>query len=108
MEMAVAVFIVSVMTAVLVPHLLGAGQRAQAVACEQNQRTIRAALSEYYLIHHAYPQGDTQAQLQTLVQEQLLDAVPDEPSGGQYTISDSDPANVTVSCTVHGELGVHP
>ncbi|MCL6548768.1 MAG: type II secretion system GspH family protein [Alicyclobacillus sp.] len=108
MEMVIAVFIVSVMMAVLVPHLLGAGQRAEAVACEQDQRTIRAALNEYYLIHHTYPTGDTQTQIRALVQEQLLDSIPVEPSGGQFVISDADPADVTVSCTIHGTLGEQP
>lgn len=105
MEMVVAVFVVSVMMAVLMPHLLGAGTRAQAAACEMNERTLRAALTEYYMIYHVYPTGDTQAQLQTLKTSQLIESVPKEPSGGNYTISDTDPNNVTVECSVHGILG---
>lgn len=108
MEMAIAVFIVSVMMAVVMPHLLGAAKRAQATACEQNQRTLRAALTEYYMLYHAYPQGDALAQEQILESAQLLQSIPKEPSGGNYLIQDSDPNAVVVSCDVHGELGNDP
>lgn len=106
MEMVVAVFVMSVMMAVLMPHLLGAGTRAQTTACELNQRTIRAALSEYYMIHHAYPTGDTNTQLQALQASQLIESVPKEPAGGNYVIDDTDPNNVVVSCDIHNTLGV--
>lgn len=106
MEMVVAVFVMSLMMAVLMPHLLGAGTRAQTTACEMNQRTIRAALSEYYMIHHAYPTGDTTTQLQTLQASQLIESVPREPAGGNYLINDSDSNNVVVSCDIHNSLGV--
>jgi len=104
-EMLVAVFVASVMIAVIMPHLLSAGKKAEATACEQNQRTIRAALSEYYLINHAYPTGNTTQQLQTLVSAQLLSSIPKEPTGGNYIIDDSDSNNVVVTCDVHGTLG---
>lgn len=105
MEMVVAVFVISVMMAVLMPHLLGASTRAQTTACELDQRTIRAALSEYYMIHHAYPTGDTATQLAQLQSNQLIDAVPKEPAGGNFIVDDTDPNNVVVSCSVHGTLG---
>lgn len=105
MEMVVAVLIVSIMTGILVPSLIGAGKRAQTEACEANQRTIRAALSEYYLEYNAYPTGDSATQLQTLVTAHLLQAVPVEPDGGTYVVNDTDPNNVVVSCSVHGQLG---
>ncbi len=101
MEMVVAVFVVSVMTAVLTPHLLGASERAQAAACEQNQRTIRAALTEYYMLHNAYPQGDTQTQLETLKDDKLIESIPSDPGGGTYQIEDADPTHVQVSCSKH-------
>jgi len=105
MEMVVAVFVVSVMMAVLMPHLLGAGTRAQTTACEMNERTIKAALTEYYMIYHVYPTGDTQEQLQTLRSSQFIESIPKEPAGGNYTISETDLNNVTVECSVHGILG---
>lgn len=104
-EMVVSVSVFAVMMAVVIPHLLGIGVKAQAVACEQNQRMIRAALTEYYLENHVYPNGDTNQQLQTLVSAQLLDSVPQEPSGGSYLIDDANGTTVTVSCSVHGTLG---
>ena len=107
MEMVVAVFVMSVMMAVLMPHLLGAGTRAQATACEMDQRTIRAALSEYYMIHHTYPAGDTEAQLQTLLDNQLIDSIPKEPAGGAFSINDIDVNNVMVTCSIHDALGTN-
>ncbi|QQE76994.1 competence type IV pilus major pilin ComGC [Alicyclobacillus sp. SO9] len=106
LEMVVAVLIVSVMTAVIVPHLTGIGDRADKAACAQNQKAIRGALTEYYLIYHQYPAGDTSEQLQTLVEDKLLESVPKEPSGGSYEIDDTDPTQVVVMCSVHGALGV--
>jgi prepilin-type N-terminal cleavage/methylation domain-containing protein len=105
MEMVVAVLIVSIMLAAIMPHLLGAGQRTEAAACEQNQRTIRAALTEYYMVNHSYPAGNTTQQLQLLKSSQILQSVPTEPSGGNYIINDTDVNNVVVSCSEHGELG---
>lgn len=105
MEMVVAVFIVAVMMAVVTPYLMGAGRRAEATACEQNQRTIRAALSDYDLIYHTYPVGNALQQMQTLQTSNILDQIPVDPGGGNYLISDTDANNVTVSCDVHGQLG---
>lgn len=105
LELVIAVFIIAVMIAVVMPHLLGAGKRAQAVACEQNQRIIRAALTEYDLLHHTYPVGTTAEQLQTLLDAQILQSIPSEPDGGHYIIQDSDENQVGVSCDVHGTLG---
>ena len=101
-EMMVAVFVVSIMMSVIVPHLLGAGKRAQETATTQNERTIRAAIEEYYLVRHAMPTGDTDAQLNILVQEELLDSVPESPPGESYVISDTDVNNVTVSTVESG------
>jgi prepilin-type N-terminal cleavage/methylation domain-containing protein len=105
MELVVAVFVISVLIAVTMPHLLGASQRAETTACEENQRTIRAALTEYYLLYHTYPSGNSMQQLQTLVSQQLLESIPKDPGGGNYVISDADANNVVVSCDVHGILG---
>lgn len=105
MEMVVSVLIVSVMIAVVTPHLVGAGKRAEQTACEQNQRTIRAGLAEYELIHGAYPTGNTVEQLDALVAENILASVPKDPAGGNYVVADVDPSNVVVECDVHGQLG---
>lgn len=104
-EMVVAISVFAVMMAVVIPHLLGIGVKAQAIACEQNQRMIRAALSEYFLEHHSYPTGDSDTQLQALVTDGLLDSMPKDPSGGTYEITDTDPSAVSVSCSIHGSLG---
>lgn len=105
MELVVSVFIIAVMTAVVTPHLLSAGKRAQTAACEENQRTIRAALSEYDLLYHGYPTGNSMQQLQLLQSSNILTTVPVDPSGGNYVINDSDVNNVQVSCDVDGTLG---
>jgi prepilin-type N-terminal cleavage/methylation domain-containing protein len=104
MELVVAIFVIAVMAAVVSPHLLGIGQRAQVNACEQNQRLIRAALTEYYLIYHKYPEGSAEQQLQTLRDAQLLQSIPEEPNGGHYEIQETG-NGVEVQCDVHGELG---
>lgn len=104
-EMVVAVLVVSIMVAVVAPHIVGAGARAQQVASTEDQQMIRSALAEYDLIHGAYPSGTTAEQLQTLVDGQLLDSVPQDPSGGTFIINDTDPNNVIVSSSVYGALG---
>jgi len=108
MEMVVAVLVVAIMTAIVMPHLLGAGKRAQAEACGQNQREIRAALIEYDLEHGNYPVGSSIEQLQSLVSDQVLDSIPIEPDGGNYIITDTNTSNVIVSCSIHGTIGNTP
>lgn len=105
MEMVVAVLIVSVMMTVVTPHLISAGKRAERTACEQNQRTIRAALAEYDLLNNNYPSGNSAQQIGALVQSNILASVPKDPAGGNYEINDTDTNNVTVSCDIHGPLG---
>lgn len=104
LELVVAVFIIALMTAVVTPNLIGIGHRAQQTACEQNQRMIRAALTEYYLIYHQYPTGTVAEQLQTLEQAELLQTIPTEPSGGHYDILLNN-GTPEVTCDVHGTLG---
>ncbi len=96
-EMMVAVFVVSIMVSVIAPHLLGAGKNAEQTANDQNERTIRSALQEYYLIHNEMPLGNTSDQLNTLVTDELLDSVPKSPTGGDYIINDTDANSVTVT-----------
>ncbi|SFU89595.1 type II secretion system protein GspG [Alicyclobacillus macrosporangiidus] len=104
LEMVVAVLVLAVMMSVVAPHVLGVGQRAESVACEQNQRNIRAALDEYQLMYHKYPAGNSDEQLQALVDAQLLDSVPRDPGGGHYILNTTG-NEVVVTCDVHGELG---
>ncbi len=104
LEMVIAVLIVSIMVAVATPQLTGISKRAEQTACAENQDTIRAALAEYHLIHHAYPTGDSAAQLQTLVDDGELQSVPKEPAGGTYVITETNDT-VTVSCSVPWHAG---
>lgn len=96
LELMVAVAIVAIMIAVLTPHLLGVSKQATDTACRSNAKTIEAALAEYVLIHQQLPTGDTDAQIQALVADQLLDK---DVNSSQFTIDDDDPDNITVTCT---------
>ncbi len=106
-EMVVALFVVSVVMAITLPNLQVAGVNAAKTGCEGNQRMIRAALTEYYLNNHQFPQETTvQADLQDLVTAGYLDSIPTCPSGGSYVITVSaNGTTATVSCTDHGSLG---
>lgn len=107
-ELAVAVFVISVLIAIALPNLRAAGEKAQKVACEGNQRLLRAQLENYYLTEKGYPPGATdQDRLTNMVTAGYLQSVPTCPNGGAYTITVSpDHTSVTVSCTVHGTLGL--
>lgn len=100
MEMVVAVFIVGVMIAVITPHLLGAGRQATTVACQQNVNAIQSALTEYALENQTLPTGDATEQMQVLVDAQMLDAMPTQPTNATYTIVDPDPDHISVTCQV--------
>lgn len=106
-EMVVALFIVAVVMAIALPNLQAAGTRAAVTGCEGNQRAIRAALTEYYLNEHQYPQETTTAAiLLDLKNAGYLASTPTCPSGGQYVITIAPGGNsADVTCTVHGELG---
>lgn len=102
MELVVAVFIVGIMIAGITPHLLGAGARAQTVACQENGDAIKSALTEYDLLNQNLPTGTVTEQIQALVDAQLLASVPTEPKNAVYTISDADPNNIVVTCQLPG------
>ena len=126
-EMVIALFIVSVVMAVALPNLQTAGANAAQTGCEGNQKMIRAALTEYYLVNHQYPpETDTAGILNDLKNNGYIDSVPACPSGGDYTITitptststagttttssstgttTNSTMEVKVSCTAHGELG---
>ncbi|WP_282197859.1 competence type IV pilus major pilin ComGC [Collibacillus ludicampi] len=105
-ELLISLFIISVISAVAMPHLRGSGERAQKTSCEANQRLIRAVLEDYYLEHGHYPSGSSAEILTELKNKHYLQSIPTEPAGGTYEITTSDDgSSVTVKCSVHGELG---
>lgn len=106
-EMVVALFIVSVVMAVAIPNLQATGLRATQIGCEANQRMLRAALTEYYMTYHQFPQETTVAlDIADLKAAGFLDSTPVCAGGGSYTFTPSaDGQSITVACTVHGELG---
>lgn len=107
-ELAVSVFVISVLIAIAMPNLRGAGEKAQKVTCEGNQRLLRGQLENYYLTEKQYPPGTTDAdRLKNMQDLGYLQSLPNCPHGGTYLITVSpDRTSVTVSCTVHGELGL--
>jgi prepilin-type N-terminal cleavage/methylation domain-containing protein len=107
-ELAVAVFVISVLIAIALPNLRGAGVKAQKVSCEGNQRLLRAQLENYYLTEKGYPTGTTdQDRIKSMVDLGYLQAAPSCPSGGTYSVTVSaDKTSVTVSCSMHGVLGL--
>jgi prepilin-type N-terminal cleavage/methylation domain-containing protein len=106
-ELAIAVFVISVLIAISLPHLRGTGEKAQLTTCEGNQRLIRAQLENYYLSEKGYPTGATDAdRLQQMIDLRYLQTKPECPGGGTYKITVSaDKTSATVECTVHGALG---
>lgn len=106
-ELAVAVFVISVLIAISLPHLRGTGEKAQKITCEGNQRLVRAQVENFYLAENGYPAGATDAErMQQLVDDDYLQTLPACPSGGDYRLTPSaDGQSMTVDCTIHGELG---
>jgi prepilin-type N-terminal cleavage/methylation domain-containing protein len=106
-ELAVAVFVISMLIAISLPHLRGTGEKAQKTACEGNQRLLRAQLENYYLTEKGYPTGTTDAErLDKMMELKYLQTRPACPSGGMYEITVSaDQTSATVECSVHGVLG---
>lgn len=107
-ELAVAVFVISILIAIALPNLRGAGEKAQGVTCEGNQRLVRAQLENFYLTEKSYPIGVTDAErLQKMLDLKYLQAKPSCPTGGDYNITvASDSTSVTVECSEHGALGL--
>jgi prepilin-type N-terminal cleavage/methylation domain-containing protein len=103
-EMMVGILILSILLAIAIPNLRGSGEKAQKAACESDQMLIRNALDSYWVEHHAYPSGTSSEILKQLVQEKFLQTVPQEPTGGDFTITFVNGEPV-VSCSKHGELG---
>lgn len=106
-ELAVVVFVISVLIAIALPNLRGTGEKAQTVTCEGNQRLLRAQLENYYLIENSYPAGATDTErLEAMVDRGYLQSLPSCPSGGTYAITvAADGKSVVLDCPVHGALG---
>ncbi|TCP59649.1 competence protein ComGC/general secretion pathway protein G [Tumebacillus sp. BK434] len=106
-ELAVVVFVISILIAIALPNLRGTGEKAQKVTCEGNQRLLRAQLENYYLIENSYPAGATDAErLKQLVDRGYLQSLPTCPGGGTYELTAAaDGKSVAVDCPVHGALG---
>ncbi|KEO82662.1 competence type IV pilus major pilin ComGC [Tumebacillus flagellatus] len=107
-ELAVTIFVISILIAIALPNLRGTGDKASKVACEGNQRLIRAQLENYFLTEHGYPTGLTDTdRLQQLVTQGYLQTLPTCPLGGTYHITiAADKNSVTVDCSKHGALGL--
>jgi len=103
-ELLIALFIIGVITAMTMPNLKAAGEKAQEKSCYANQKLIKIQLENYYLEKHDYPTGDF---LTELYKEKLLDQIPSCSSGGEYSYSDNykDPITnedtLNVSCDIH-------
>ena len=107
-ELAVVVFVISVLISIALPHLRGAGEKAQKVTCEGNQRLVRSQLENFYLTEKGYPQGATgQERLQNMIDLGYLQTLPSCPTGGEYEITIAPGGtSATVDCSEHGALGL--
>lgn len=108
-EMMIAISIIGVLLAIALPNLAMAGKKAEEKACLANMRLIEAQMENYRMDHKSYPLDDetspeTSRILEELVEEGYLKEVPEEPSGGYYTITyDGSPKTTfTIECHVHG------
>ena len=106
-ELAVVVFVISVLISIALPSLRGTGEKAQKVTCEGNQRLIRSQLENFYLTEKGYPQGTAdQERLQNMMDLGYLQTLPSCPTGGEYKITvAANGSSATVDCTEHGALG---
>ena len=77
------------------------GEASNAEACRANQNTIRDALDAYYASEGNFPND-----MSDLVSDGFMSALPECPSGGDYTYQVTDFAGPAfdVICSVHGSL----
>lgn len=97
-ELVISLFVISVIIAISIPHLRSVGEKAQATACESNQKLIRSQMENYFLAEHEWP-----VSLQQLSDRKYLQTVPACPQGGTYGLTVSD-GEANVACSAHGEL----
>lgn len=95
MELVISLFVISVIIAISLPHLRSAGEKAQTIACESNQKLIRSQMEHYYLAEHEWPSG-----LEDLTSKRYLQSVPVCPIGGVYKLTVSNDQAV-VTCSKH-------
>ncbi len=85
--------------AIAAPNFMKARQIAQEKACLSMRRTLRSAAEMFHLDKKEWPKD---FKLELLVQEKFLEAVPECPDGGKYSIV-LDGDKVEVECSVHGK-----
>ncbi|KXG43247.1 competence type IV pilus major pilin ComGC [Tepidibacillus decaturensis] len=82
-ELLISIFIIGVILAISMPNLKASGEKAQAKACQANQKLIYVQMENYYLEHHQYP--NQEGFLNELYKEQLLDQIPICSADGTYS-----------------------
>ncbi|MBX6396488.1 MAG: hypothetical protein IRY98_12475 [Alicyclobacillaceae bacterium] len=105
MELIVCVAIIGILISLSVPNLRAAGETAQRVGCESNQRLLRLELDQWELVQHQPLPEKSDDIVQALVNANLLETAPRCPSGGHYDILREPDGTMRVSCSVHGTLG---
>lgn len=94
-ELVISLFVISVIIAISIPHLKSIGEKAQATACESNQKLIHSQMDNYYLAEHEWPTS-----LDALQSKKYLQTLPVCPMGGTYALSVSNEEAV-VACSKH-------
>ena len=87
-ELMIVIAIIAILAAILVPNFLHARAEAQTYSCEGNLRQLATAMEEYATDNSGqYPAS--LAALQAANGGVYLKNVPADPSGGNYTITNS-------------------
>jgi prepilin-type N-terminal cleavage/methylation domain-containing protein len=94
-ELVISLFVISVIIAISIPHLKAVGEKAQATACQGNQKLIRSQMESYYLVEHQWPES-----IEKMKNKNYLQTVPVCPKGGTYAISGAQD-EASVSCSKH-------
>ena len=89
MELMIVIVIIGILIAIAVPAYQNFRARAQATACQANERVIASAAGLYYADKGSWP-----ATVAAIIAEGHLDKLPVCPLGGTYTIA----ADGTVDC----------
>ncbi len=91
-ELLVVIFIIGVLTAVVLPNLIGARQRGRDAKRKQDLESIKNALRLYYNDNQAYP--DTGSNLTSLLVPDYMVSLPAETVSSQdeygYVMRDSN------------------
>jgi len=104
-ELMVVVLIIGILVAIAIPVFNSAKANAQTKACYANERTMEGAYQTYLAASNeaTIGAGTTIATLTNLIVPDFVQAVPECPAGGTYTIA-PEGSGVKVSCdyTDHG------